>query len=98
MGELVSNHPETTSSSSLLDLLTFKRQQTVFIVLNLLLLAALLLMHWSLASFWGNPSPWLIATVGLVFLVRIPELLWSVGYPTRSNLWSRLRLRGLRSC
>lgn len=76
MGELVSNHPETTSSSSLLDLLTFKRQQTVFIVLNLLLLAALLLMHWSLASFWGNPSPWLIATVGLVFLVRIPELLW----------------------
>lgn len=72
----MSNHPETTSSSSLLDLLTFKRQQTVFIVLNLLLLAALLLMHWSLASFWGNPSPWLIATVGLVFLVRIPELLW----------------------
>lgn len=76
MGELVSNHPETASSSSLLDLLTFKRQQTVFIVLNLLLLVALLLMHWSLASFWGNPSPWLIATVSLVFLVRIPELLW----------------------
>ena len=78
-GELVSNHPETAESSSLLDLLSFKRQQTVFIVLNLLLLAALLLMHWSLASFWGNPSSWLMATVGLVFLVRIPELLWVRG-------------------
>jgi len=70
----VSNHRET--SASVLDLLSFKRQQTVFIVLNLLLLVTLLLMHWSLASFWGKPSPWLVATVGLVFLLRIPELLW----------------------
>ena len=53
-----------------------KRQQTVFIVLNLLLLAVLLLMHWSLASYWGRPSRWLVATVGLVFLLRIPEYLW----------------------
>jgi signal transduction histidine kinase len=70
----VSNHHET--STAVLDLLSFKRQQTVFVVLNLLLLATLLLMHWSLASFWGNPSRWLVATVGLVFLLRIPELLW----------------------
>ena len=70
----MSNHRET--SASVLDLLSFKRQQTVFIVLNLLLLVTLLLMHWSLASFWGKPSPWLVATVGLVFLLRIPELLW----------------------
>lgn len=76
LGALVSNHRGSASSSSVLDLLSFKRQQTVFIVLNLLLLAVLLLMHWSLASFWGHPSPWLVATVGLVFLLRMPELLW----------------------
>jgi len=60
-----------------MDLLSFKRQQMVFIALNLLLLLILLLMHWSLASFWGTPSRWLVVTVGLVFLLRIPELLWA---------------------
>ncbi len=72
----MSDNGSTGDSSSVLDLLSFKRQQTVFIVLNLLVLAGLLLMHWSLASFWGNPSSWLMATVGLVFLLRIPELRW----------------------
>ncbi len=72
----MSNKVEADSSSSVLDLLSFKRQQTVFIVLNLLVLALLLLMHWSLKSFWGTPAKWLIATVGFVFLLRIPELLW----------------------
>jgi signal transduction histidine kinase len=71
----MSSHREKVSSPAL-DLLSFKRQQTVFIGLNLLVLAVLLLMHWSLASFWGNPSPWLMATVGLIFVLRIPELLW----------------------
>ncbi|MGA8868563.1 MAG: HAMP domain-containing sensor histidine kinase [Candidatus Sulfotelmatobacter sp.] len=72
----MSKHGESASSSSVLDLLSFQRQQTVFIVLNLLLLAVLLLMHWSLASYWGRPSRWLVATVGLVFLLRISEYLW----------------------
>jgi signal transduction histidine kinase len=76
LGALVSNVSDTTSSSSVLDALSFKRQQTVFIVLNLLLLLILLLLHWSLTSYWGRPSPWLIATVVLVFLLRIPELFW----------------------
>jgi len=71
----VLSHREKVSPSPVLDLLSFKRQQTVFIVLNLLVLVTLLLMHWSLASFWGNPSSWLVATVGLVFLIRIPELI-----------------------
>lgn len=63
-------------SSPALDLLSFKRQQSVFIVLNLLLLLVLLLMHWSLESYWNKPSPWLVATTVAVFLLRIPELLW----------------------
>jgi signal transduction histidine kinase len=70
----VSDEPETVAS--VLDLLSFQRQQTVFIVLNLLLLVTLLLMHWSLTSFWGKPSFWLQATVAIVFLLRVPELLW----------------------
>lgn len=70
---------ERVSTSPVLDLLSFKRQQTVFIVLNLLVLVILLLMHWSLASFWGAPSLWLVATVGVVFLIRIPELVWARG-------------------
>ena len=64
------------SSSPGLDLLSFKRQQTVFILLNLLLLLVLLLMHWSMASYWGPPSIGLIGATLAVFLMRIPELLW----------------------
>jgi signal transduction histidine kinase len=73
---MVPNHREKVSSSPALDLLSFKRQQTVFIVLNLLVLAVLLLMHWSLASFWGNPSFRLMASIGLIFVLRIAELFW----------------------
>lgn len=65
-----------TSSSPVVDLLSFKRHQTVFVALNLLLLFVLLLMHWSLASFWRKPSAWLVAAVASVFIVRIPELFW----------------------
>lgn len=75
-GGLVSDKTARVSASPVLDLLSFKRQQTVFIVLNLLLLLVLLLMHWSLASFWREPSRWLVATVVAVFLIRIPELVW----------------------
>jgi signal transduction histidine kinase len=73
----VSVDAEPVSTSPVLDLLSFKRQQMVFIALNLLVLLILLLMHWSLASFWGPPRRWLVGTVALVFLLRIPELLWA---------------------
>lgn len=74
---LVSVNGEPVSSSPVLNLLSFKRQQVVFAALNLLVLLILLLMHWSLTSFWGVPSRWLVGTVALVFLLRIPELLWA---------------------
>lgn len=64
------------ASAQPVDLLSFKRQQTVFIVLNLLLLLILVLMQWSLASFWNEPSLELVGVAAAVFLIRIPELLW----------------------
>ena len=63
------------SSSPVLDLLSFKRQQTVFILLNLLLLLVLVLMHGSLSAYWNQPSLGLISVAVAVFLIRMPELL-----------------------
>ena len=94
----MSNHREKVASSPVLDLLSFKRQQTVFIVLNLLVLAVLLLMHWSLASFWGHPSFWLMATVGWFFWCGSPNYSGFVDCPARSNLQYRLQLPGPRCC
>jgi signal transduction histidine kinase len=58
------------------DVSTFRRQESVFIALNLLLLAVLLFLHWRFTSFWGNPpQPLVIATVA-VFLLKCLELIW----------------------
>lgn len=72
----MSSESPRASSSPGLDLLSFKRQQTVFILLNLLLLLVLVLMHGSLASYWNEPSLGLFSVATAVFLIRIPELLW----------------------
>jgi signal transduction histidine kinase len=58
------------------DVSTFRRQESVFIGLNLSLLAVLLFLHWRFTSFWGNPpQPLVIATVA-VFLLKCLELIW----------------------
>ncbi len=65
-------------ASSLLasDLASFRRQESIFIVLNLLLLAVLLFLHWFFASFWGNFSRALVVAIGMVFLLKGLELIW----------------------
>ncbi len=63
-------------------LASFRSQETIFIVLNLLLLALLLLLHLSLDSFWGTPSPALITVVTIAFLLRATELMWVQKRPT----------------
>jgi signal transduction histidine kinase len=58
------------------DLLSFRHQESIFIVLNLLILAVLFSLHWYFAAFWGRPSRLLIAAVVLGFALKIAEWLW----------------------
>ena len=65
-------------SQSLLasDLDSFRRQESIFISLNLLLLLVLFSLHLYFASFWGRPSPLLVAGVGAGVLLKSAEWLW----------------------
>jgi len=65
-------------SQSLLasDLSSFRRQESIFIVLNLLILAVLLSLHFYFASFWGRPPLLLVVAVGIGFLLKSAEWLW----------------------
>jgi signal transduction histidine kinase len=65
-------------SQSLLasDLVSFRRQESIFIVLNLLILAVLFSLHVYFSVFWGKPAPLLIAAIGLGASLKIAEWLW----------------------
>jgi signal transduction histidine kinase len=58
------------------DLSSFRRQESIFIVLNLLILAVLLSLHFYFASFWGRPPLLLVVAVGIGFLLKSAEWLW----------------------
>lgn len=58
------------------DFESFRQQAIVFATLNLFLLAALLLLHSLFSSLLGPPSPTLLVTLGLAFLLKMLELLW----------------------
>ncbi|HET9308087.1 MAG TPA: ATP-binding protein [Candidatus Sulfotelmatobacter sp.] len=65
-------------SQSLLasDLSSFRRQESIFIVLNLLILAVLLCLHFYFASFWGKPPLLLIVAAGIGLILKSAEWLW----------------------
>ena len=65
-------------SQSLLasDLGSFRRQESIFIVLNLLILLVLFSLHLYFAAFWGKPEPLLVAGVGLGVFLKSAEWLW----------------------
>ena len=65
-------------SQSLLasDLSSFRRQESIFIVLNLLILAVLLCLHFYFASFWGKPPLLLIVAAGIGLALNSAEWLW----------------------
>ena len=67
--------------SSLLapDFQSFKRQESIFIVLNLFVLAVLLLIHTLFSSFFGRPPGLLIAVLAGGFLINVVELIWLPG-------------------
>jgi two-component system, NtrC family, sensor histidine kinase HydH len=58
------------------DVAAFKRQESIFIGLNLSLLAVLLFLHWRFTSFWGNPSQSLVIATVSVFFLKCLELIW----------------------
>ena len=67
--------------SSLLapDFLSFKRQESTIIVLNLVVLAALLLIHTLFSSFFGAPPRLLLIVLAAGFLINVLEFLWLQG-------------------
>ena len=72
---------EPSASQSLLasDLGSFRRQESIFIVLDLLILLVLFSLHLYFATFWGKPAPLLVAAVGLGVLLKSAEWLWLRG-------------------
>lgn len=71
----------TLSKSLLLasDFESFRRQESIFIILNLFILAALQLVHTIFASYWGFPSATLIGILTGALLVQGAELFWLLG-------------------
>ena len=65
-------------SQSLLasDLSSFRRQESIFILLNLLILAVLLCLHFYFASFWGAPPRLLVVAAGIGITLKSAEWLW----------------------
>lgn len=61
------------------DLPSFKRQESIFIVLNLVVLAALLLIHTLFPNYFGRPPRLLIVVLAIGFLANVIELIWVPG-------------------
>ena len=64
------------SSFTASDLPSFRRQETVFIVVNVTFLLLLLLLHVAFASYWGRPSTLLILALAAVVGVNVLEFVW----------------------
>lgn len=64
--------------SSLLgsDLVAFKRQESIFVVLNLILLAGLLFLHAFFSSYWGTPTKLQVVILMTGFALKAGELVW----------------------
>jgi len=64
--------------SSLLgsDLAAFKRQESIFVILNLILLAGLAFLHGFFSSYWGAPTKLQLVILGAGFALRTIELIW----------------------
>ncbi len=58
------------------DLSSFRRQESILIVLNLLILAVLFSLHLYFAGFWGKPTPLLMVAIGLGIFLKTAEWLW----------------------
>jgi two-component system, NtrC family, sensor histidine kinase HydH len=61
------------------DLPSFRRQETVFIILNIGFLTCLLTLHTVFGSFWGRPTVPLVLVMFAVVLLNAAELAWVRG-------------------
>lgn len=70
--------PPLYTDSALLapDFDSFRRQQSIFTVLNLLLIAALLLIGLTFRKYMGGVSPAVVATLVAGFALEAAELIW----------------------
>jgi signal transduction histidine kinase len=82
------------ASQSLLgsDLASFRRQESIFIALNLVILAVLFSLHLYFASFWGKPAPLLMAAVAAGISLKTAEWLWlqRLSHPLRPSTLAAL--------
>lgn len=58
------------------DFASFRRQESIFVVLNLVVLSILLLIHTLFSSFFGPPPGLLFITLAGGFLINAIELIW----------------------
>ena len=58
------------------DLDSFRRQESIFISLNLLILVGLFLLHLYFAAFWGQPPRLLVLGVWFGVFAKVAEWLW----------------------
>ena len=58
------------------DFASFRRQESIFVVLNLVVLSILLLIHTLFSSFFGPPPGLLFITLAGGFLINTIELIW----------------------
>ena len=67
--------------SSLLgsDLHAFRRQESIFVILNLILLAGLLVLHAFFSSYWGAPTTAQVAILAVGFAFKTAEWIWLQG-------------------
>jgi two-component system, NtrC family, sensor histidine kinase HydH len=61
------------------DFVSFKRQESIFTVLNLVVLAGLLLIHTLFSGVFGAPPRLLIAVLAVGFLLNVLEFVWLQG-------------------
>ena len=78
----------TGSSFTASDLPSFRRQETVFILLNVGFLALLLTVHTVFQSYWGRPTVTLVLLAGAVFVVNAAELVWVRSLKHQPKPWT----------